>query len=471
VSGTAASVFHNKKLPRLFERFHRIEGQKSRTYEGSGIGLALVQELVKLHGGKITAESQVDRGTNFIVTIPFGRSHLAQDRIGAERQSSSTAVRADAFVEEALRWLPDGAASRAEAPAEIQNLQTTPPQLAGARIFIADDNSDMRVYLKSLLGAYCEVETFADGEAAIQAIRRRAPDLVLADVMMPRLDGSELVRRIRCDATLANLPVVLLSARAGEEAKVEGLEAGADDYLVKPFNPRELIARISANLSLAKLRQQTAANLQDMNRLQEVANQCIRAGDHFQECLDEILEAALAITGADKGNIQLFDAGSSCLKIASQQGFEKPFLTFFAEVRIDEAAVSGSALRSAERVIVEDVTQTDIFDGKPSLDVVLKAGVRAIQVTPLISSTGQTLGMLSTHFIKPHRPDERELRFVDLLARLAADYLERKQSEQTNQTILRELQHRSNNLLAVIQSIAHRSLKGDKGKEAFEARL
>jgi CheY-like chemotaxis protein len=176
---------------------------------------------------------------------------------------------------------------------------------------------------------FCEVETFADGDAAIRAIRRRAPDLVLADVMVPRLDGSELVRAIRRDALLANPPVILLSARAGEEAKVEGLASGADDYLIKPFNPRELIARISANLALAKLRQQAAANLQDMNRLQEVANQCIRAGDHFQECLDAILGTAIEITGANKGNIQLFDAGSNCLKIVSQKGFEIPFLSCF----------------------------------------------------------------------------------------------------------------------------------------------
>jgi signal transduction histidine kinase/CheY-like chemotaxis protein len=459
------------ELPRLFERFHRIEGQKSRTYEGSGIGLALVQELVKLHFGTITAESELDRGTSFTVKIPLGRSHLPQDRIGAERQSSATAVRADAFVEEVMRWLPDGPAPRDQAALAAESPPTAPPELAGARVYIVDDNADMRAYLRTLLGPFCDLETFADGQAAFEAIRRRAPDLVVADVMMPRLDGFELVRAIRRDATIADLPVLLLSARAEEQAKVEGLASGADDYLIKPFNPRELIARISANLSLAKLRQQAAANLQDMNRLQDVANQCMRAGDHFQDCLDAILTAAIGISGANRGNIQLFDTESNCLKIASQQGFDKPFLSFFSEVRADEDSASGRALRSGKRVILEDVTQSDIFAGKPSLDVLVKAGVRAIHVTPLISSAGKTLGMLSTHFDKPVRPGERELRFIDVLSRLAADFLERKQSEQTHQTILRELQHRSNNLLAVIQSIAHRSLAGDKGKEAFEARL
>ena len=112
---------------------------------------------------------------------------------------------------------------------------------------------------------------------------------------------------------------------------------------------------------MAKLRQQAAANLQDMNRLQEVANQCIRAGDHFQECLDAILGTAIEITGANKGNIQLFDAGSNCLKIVSQKGFEIPFLSFFSEATADEGSASGRALRSYKRVIVEDVNSKATF--------------------------------------------------------------------------------------------------------------
>ncbi|HKS88392.1 MAG TPA: ATP-binding protein [Stellaceae bacterium] len=241
------------ELPRLFERFHRIEGQKSRTYEGSGIGLALVQELVRLHGGTIDAASEPGRGTTFTVRLPLGSAHLPQDRVGAEPTLASSAIRAEAFVEEALRWLPDGMVSDI-APANTSDAAAgLPTRHAGARILLADDNADMRAYVRRLLGD-CDVETVADGEAALAAIRARHPDLVLTDIMMPRLDGFGLIRAIRADPALRDIPLVVLSARAGEESRIEGVDAGADDYLVKPFSARELIARVGANLEAARLR-------------------------------------------------------------------------------------------------------------------------------------------------------------------------------------------------------------------------
>ncbi|KRQ14255.1 response regulator [Bradyrhizobium manausense] len=248
------------ELPRLFERFHRIEGQESRTHEGSGIGLALVQELVKLHSGTITVDSVIGRGTSFTVTIPFGKAHLPQERIRAERQLSSTAVRADAFVQEALRWLPDIPSVATEVSAELRAASEL-SQLSGARILIADDNADMRAYVGGLLKAYCEVQTVADGQAAIEVIRQDCPDLVIADVMMPRLDGFGLLRAIRNDAACAELPVILLSARADEEAKVEGFGIGADAYLIKPFNARELLAQIAASIKMAKFRREVERTL------------------------------------------------------------------------------------------------------------------------------------------------------------------------------------------------------------------
>jgi signal transduction histidine kinase len=155
------------ELPRLFERFHRIEGQKSWTYEGSGIGLALVQELVKLHGGAMRAESVEGEGARFIVTIPLGRSHLAQDRISTVRTAPTTAVQAEAYVEEALRWLPDGVDPAVPTLPPSGLSQTIPPQLEGARILIADDNADMRDYIRRLLAPCCQVETVADGETPL----------------------------------------------------------------------------------------------------------------------------------------------------------------------------------------------------------------------------------------------------------------------------------------------------------------
>jgi signal transduction histidine kinase len=251
------------ELPRLFERFHRIEGQQSRTHEGSGIGLALVLELVKLHGGTIEVQSTVDRGTTFTVRVPFGAAYLSADRNAARQRLPSTSLRAEAFVQEALRWLPDEAGGDAALLDNLSEPEAAAALQSGSRVLIADDNADMREYVRGLLGRRCEVRTVADGKAALTAIREHRPNLVLADVMMPEMDGFGLLREIRGDPAMQDIPVILLSARAGEESRVEGLEAGADDYLVKPFAARELIARVSANLELARVRAEATAALRE----------------------------------------------------------------------------------------------------------------------------------------------------------------------------------------------------------------
>ncbi len=255
----------SEELPRLFERFHRVEGTRGRSFEGSGIGLALVQELVKLHGGDIAVESTPGEGTRFTVSVPLGTAHLPQERLGAAPDAAATAVRAGAFVDEALRWLPDaeredGLLDAGDADAEGD--ATTPGTRAAGRIVLADDNADLRAYIARLLSSRgYEVEAVPDGEAALAAVRAARPDLIVTDVMMPRLDGFALLQAVRADPALRDLPIVLLSARAGEEAKVEGFASGADDYLVKPFSSRELLARVAANLQTAKLRRETNAAL------------------------------------------------------------------------------------------------------------------------------------------------------------------------------------------------------------------
>ena len=255
------------ELPRLFERFHRVEGSRARTQEGTGIGLALVQELVKLHGGTVSVESVLGSGTTFTVTIPTGAAHLPPDRIGAGRSRASSATGAAPYVEEALRWLPgagdaaevtsganDWALAAREFTSQTPTADARAPGAPRARVLLADDNADMREYVARLLGQRYDVETVSDGAAALAAARARPPDLVLSDVMMPGLDGFELLRALRADPRTRELPVILLSARAGEEARVEGLDAGADDYLVKPFAARELLARVGTHLTLARLR-------------------------------------------------------------------------------------------------------------------------------------------------------------------------------------------------------------------------
>jgi len=250
------------ELPHIFDRFHRVRGARARTYEGSGIGLSLVQELVRFHGGQIQVESQVGTGTTFTITIPRGYAHLPAEQLDAPRRLSSTATGAASYVEEALRWLPDVAeTSEIEAvlqqPAEPNRSISAVSSVnkVSARILVVDDNADMREYLSRLLQQYYQVETANDGEIALRRMQRQRPDLVLADIMMPNLDGFGLLERIRANPETRLLPVILLSARAGEESRIEGFEAGADDYLVKPFSMRELLASVSGNLQIAKLRQ------------------------------------------------------------------------------------------------------------------------------------------------------------------------------------------------------------------------
>lgn len=258
-----------EELPHLFERFHRVKGARARTHEGSGIGLALVQELVRLHGGAIGVESEVDRGTTFRVTIPAGAAHLPADRIGGTRTQASTATGAAPYVEEALRWLPEAQSAHSGVRSKEAALSGT---LQSARILLADDNADMREYVKRILSRHWTVEAVQDGAAALAAIRERAPDLVLTDVMMPEMNGFELLQTLRADPRTREIPIILLSARAGEESRVEGLEAGADDYLVKPFSARELTARVGAHLELAHLRRETLRSEQQLRLEAEEAN-------------------------------------------------------------------------------------------------------------------------------------------------------------------------------------------------------
>ncbi len=256
-------------LPHLFERFYRVSNARGRSFEGSGIGLALVQELVRLHGGTVSVESELERGSTFSVRIPLGAKHLPADRIAAPRTLASTGVRAEAYVQEALGWLADGAATGWTEELDTALIRSELQAHGGgqgrrARILLADDNADMRYYLERLLGQQYEVQSLADGFSALRAARERTPDLVLTDVMMPGLDGFGLLKALRSDDRLKTVPVIILSARAGEEARVEGMEAGADDYLVKPFGARELLARVGAHLGLAKVRREAARTEQTL---------------------------------------------------------------------------------------------------------------------------------------------------------------------------------------------------------------
>ena len=316
------------------------------------------------------------------------------------------------------------------------------------RILFADGNDDLRDYVKRQMGGFYEVDLESDGHAALMTARANPPDLLLADVMTPRLSGFGLLKAWRADPRLRHIPVILLSARAGEESRIEALTAGATDYLVKPFNARELLARvgncleiaqenraslereqglrISAEKSESRARQELAAEVAATNRLHDLSTRPLMKTE-FQPVLEDVLAAAVALQNADFGCVQLYNAATRSLQIVVQQGFKPDLLESFRDCH-DETSVCGRALLQGKLIIVEDILLDEGF--APHRSLAPAAGYRAVQSTPIFSSGGEPLGAVSIFFEQPHRPTARELRFADLYAHLAAEVMERQRTEE-----------------------------------------
>jgi CheY-like chemotaxis protein len=281
------------EVHRIFENFHRAHDQKGRSFEGTGMGLALTQELVKLHGGKMEVESTFGQGTIFTVFIPVGNSHLPQTQISvdnpldAKRDDPIERIYGESIVEEAQRWgareplfdvedtaptpVDLGVTATASTASELSDvaLQThiwVPPSSRGCTILVADDNEDMRRFVKGVLSQSYEVLEASNGQIAFAIAMEHQPDLILSDIMMPGLDGFGLLKVLRSSPQARSIPFVLLSANAGETARVDGLVAGADDYLAKPFSPRELIARVHTLLDNARMRVELEKRVKEISK-------------------------------------------------------------------------------------------------------------------------------------------------------------------------------------------------------------
>ena len=249
------------ELPRLFERFHRVHGADGRSHEGSGIGLALVAELARLHGGSVAADSALGAGSTFSVRVPYGSAHLPPAQV---RQDPSPTVPLPPPLD---TLLPP------ERPSSVADVLPGPDDRA-AVVLLVDDNPDIRDYVATLLSEEYRVVTATDGVEALERARELVPDLIMTDVMMPRMDGFELLAALQQDPLTVGIPVVMLSARAGESGLIQGLDAGADDYLVKPFTSRELRARVRANLELdrsRRVRRQLERSRSMLNQAQRMA--------------------------------------------------------------------------------------------------------------------------------------------------------------------------------------------------------
>jgi signal transduction histidine kinase/ActR/RegA family two-component response regulator len=235
------------ELVSVFEKFHRVEGTRGRTAEGSGIGLAMVKEVAKIHGGSVRVDSTIGEGSQFTVSIPMGSAHLPAERVGSSRIHALPPAATEMFTSEAMAVSGNSAAS-------TQWLHEKAAPKTRPTVLVVEDNADMREYVRRLLSSEYEVFALSDGEAALTFLREVRPDLVLTDITMPRINGVNLLRSIRLNPNTSALPVIVLSGEVSEDSKIEALEAGANDYLTKPFSARELMARIAAQVKLAQSR-------------------------------------------------------------------------------------------------------------------------------------------------------------------------------------------------------------------------
>ena len=421
----------DEEVPKLFNRFYRIETTLGRTHEGSGIGLALVGELAKLHGGTVEVASQLGEGSTFTVKIPLGKDHLPADRI-VTPGSHQPRAHADMFVEEALHWLPsddsasDGKALKEKPSAAAPTGSTgSKSRTAAARILLADDNTDMRDYVRRLLQDQYEVIAVADGQEALDWCRNGLPDLVITDIMMPRLDGVELLRALRSDPRTETVPVIMLSARAGEESRLEGLHAGADDYLVKPFHARELLARVASQLAAAQVRSEALKREQSLRRESETLAAVARdlTGElDLHKLLQKATDAGTKLIKAqfgaffynhrnDQGEVyQLYTLAGA------------PYEAFANFNMPRNTALFGPTFRGESPVRIADV-RTDPRYGKSPPHYGLPPGhlpVRSYLAVPVVSRLGEVLGGLFFGHAEVGVFDERAERMAQGIAAQAA---------------------------------------------------
>ncbi|MES2733038.1 MAG: ATP-binding protein [Bacteroidota bacterium] len=376
------------EIPYLFSRFHRVAHAKGRTHEGSGIGLAMVAELVKLHSGTIQVDSTLGEGTTFLISIPTGKSHLSANQISEE----------DAHLVPSLNALPNLLEElntfnqETSLPKEVASSATNE---AKATILLADDNADMRTYISKLLEGKYQVITVKDGLEALSALETALPTLILSDIMMPNLDGLGLLQKVRAAPQTATIPVILISARAGEEATIRGIEAGANDYLVKPFSAKELISRVDASIKLAHKRQETEKYLLNLLAQTPVALSILKGPSFTIELANE---KALELWGK-----------------SLEEVIQQPSLAVFPEL-VDQGFESllNKVFLQGERVVANERELFIIRNGKPETIY-----INFVQ-DPLRGEDGKIIGIVGvgvevTELVKARKMVEAGRRQVELI--------------------------------------------------------
>jgi signal transduction histidine kinase len=374
-----------REIPRLFQRFHRVKGARSRSDEGTGVGLALIRALATLHGGEASVVSREGLGSSFRVRVRRGSAHLPANRAAAPsaaRGRSETPVAV--FVEEALRWSSDGATEGRNLDISDAGDELASPGGPRARVLLADGNQDMQTYLARLLRRSYDVEVTGDGKAALEAALERPPDIMVLDAMLPLRDGLEMLEELRTDERTRLIPIILLSARGGEDAALEGLDAGADDYLVKPFSGKALLARVRSSLALARLRKESADKLAEANRELEAFSYSVshdlraplRGIDGFSKAL--LTDYAGVLDDQGRRYLERIRAGTTRMGQLIDDLLELSRITRAAmsRQRVDLASItrrilSDLAIRDPERHVDARVPDELVGDGDPRLLMVL----------------------------------------------------------------------------------------------------
>ncbi|HEU5354535.1 MAG TPA: SpoIIE family protein phosphatase [Actinocrinis sp.] len=422
----------------LFERFYQARNSRARSMEGSGIGLSLVRSLVELQGGTISLESEVERGTSVRIRLPSARQideHAprrpapgakAETKTAAEPEtetSDRTAAGAlspvgTAYVAEAMQWLDS-------APTPSHDEHDHDAAARRALVLIVDDNADMRRHLERICSPRWEVASAADGESALNAMRRRLPDVVVTDVMMPTLDGLGLVAAMRKDPRLAAVPVLMLSARAGVEAAGAGLAAGADDYLPKPFSSVDLVNRIAARLNAdardRKRREREQAQARRAAALAEFGTALSAAGSITQ--LVEALLVSPAGLGASVAAIGVLDPDSGTVRNTFDGDIPPELRERYHVIPAGSPVPLATVIRSAQPMIITDTLELD-----PQFAEVVRDSerfTRAALVYPLRDRVGAVFGAMFLAWPRPRAFTPEELELVEQAVLGAGQALER----------------------------------------------
>lgn len=353
-----------KDLPHMFERFHRVENVVGRTYEGTGIGLSLIKELVQLHAGTISVKSKEGKGSTFTVKIPFGKEHLPAGQTFETPQELEDII-SNAYIEEATSLI-ENTETKFNGPVRAIKELTKET----STVLVVDDNADMRQYIQSLLEKNFNVITAANGLDALHKIRSEKPLLVVSDIMMPIMDGIQLLKAVKEDEQFNHMPVILLTARAGEESKIEGYQTGADDYLVKPFSAKELLARIQAQIKIVKKRDNAEQNIYNL--------------------FDGVPFAVVVLKGEDLVIDYINQYNLNLWKQNKKDVLGKPLFEVRPDLRAGAEAIHLEVYRSGKRFVAKEVlfeisgsekTESKYFDAV---------------IDPLFDENGKIIGQLAT---------------------------------------------------------------------------